>query len=249
MVSLMSLVVPIVLSAVLVFVLSSVIHMVMTYHRADFKGLPKEDEVLETFRRLNVAPGDYSAPFCDSPASMKEPAYVENMKRGPGLVVTVWPTSSFNMGATLGQWFVYLLVVSLFTGYVLSRVFGEGANYMEVFRIAGTVAFMVAARRVVCQQVLRRGSPCENLMAKRSPRMHQMQGRPGLGGELHGCAGHTHTQLVARRILRLGIHGGDDHPLLFSAARRDKPDGTRTPPQHLAVDRPGRNRRGAMHPV
>lgn len=145
MVSLMSLVVPIVLSAVLVFVLSSIIHMVMAYHRADFKGLPKEDEVLETFRRLNVAPGDYVAPFCDSPASMKEPAYVENMKRGPGLVVTVWPTSNFNMGATLGQWFVYLLVVSLFTGYVLSRVFGAGANYMEVFRIAGTVAFMAYA--------------------------------------------------------------------------------------------------------
>lgn len=142
MVSLMSLAVPIVLSAVLVFVLSSVIHMVMTYHRADFRGLPKEDEVLETFRRLNVAPGDYVAPYCDSPESMKDPAYLEKMKRGPGLVVTVWQTSSFNMGATLGQWFVYLLVVSFFTGYVLSRVFGEGANYMEVFRIAGTVAFM-----------------------------------------------------------------------------------------------------------
>lgn len=142
MVSLMSLAVPIVLSAVLVFLLSSVIHMVLSYHKNDFAGLPKEDEVLETFRRLNVAPGDYSAPYCNSPETMKDPVYLEKMKRGPGLVVTVWPTSSFNMGATLGQWFVYLLVVSLFTGYVLSRVFPAGANYMEVFRIAGTVAFM-----------------------------------------------------------------------------------------------------------
>ncbi len=145
MVSLLTLAVPIVVAAVLVFVASSVLHMVLNYHKADFSPLPKEDEVLETFRRLNVAHGDYVAPYCDSPQSMKEPAYLEKMKRGPGLVVTVWPTGTFNMGATLGQWFVYVLVVSLFTGYVLSRVFAAGADYMTVFRIAGTVAFMAYA--------------------------------------------------------------------------------------------------------
>lgn len=142
MVPLMSLAVPIVLSAVLVFLVSSVIHMALSYHKNDFAKLPAEDDILEAFRRANVPAGDYSAPYCDSPEAMKEPAYLEKMKRGPGLVVTVWPSGSFNMGATLGQWFVYLLVVSLFTGYVLSRVFEPGANYMEVFRIAGTVAFM-----------------------------------------------------------------------------------------------------------
>lgn len=142
MVALSSLIVPIVVSAVLVFVASSIIHMVLTYHKADFSRLPDEDEVLETLRRLNVAHGDYVAPYCNSPQTMKEPAYQEKMKRGPGLIVTVWPTATFNMGATLAQWFVYILVVSLFTGYVLSRVFPAGADYMTVFRIAGTVAFM-----------------------------------------------------------------------------------------------------------
>lgn len=145
MVSLMSLAVPIVLSAVLVFVASSIIHMVLTYHRTDFRGLPQEDDLLEAFRRANVAPGDYVAPYCASPKDMQEPAYVEKMKRGPGLVVTVWQTSGFNMGATLAQWFVYTLVVSFFTGYVLSRVFEPGADYLAVFRIAGTVAFMAYA--------------------------------------------------------------------------------------------------------
>lgn len=145
MVSLMSLAVPIVLSAVLVFVASSVIHMVLSYHKGDFGALPKEDEILETFRRLNVGHGDFVAPYCDSPQMMNDPAYKEKMRRGPGLVVTVWPTGSFNMGATLGQWFVYLLLVSVFTAYVLSRVFAPGADYMGVFRIAGTVAFMAYA--------------------------------------------------------------------------------------------------------
>lgn len=142
MVALTSLVVPIVLAAVLVFVASSVIHMVLTYHKADFSPLPNEDEVLDVLRRQKVAPGDYVAPYCNSPETMKDPVYQEKMKRGPGLVATVWSTSSFNMGSTLGQWFVYVLVVSVFTGYVLSRVFGPGADYMAIFRIAGTVAFM-----------------------------------------------------------------------------------------------------------
>ncbi len=142
MVSVMSLAVPIVLSAVVVFLVSSVIHMALNYHNADYAVLPKEDEILETFRRLNVTPGDYVAPYANSPESMKAPAYLEKMQRGPGLVVTVWKTSHFNMGATLGQWFVYLLVVSLFTGYVLSRVFPPDAHYMHVFRLASTVAFM-----------------------------------------------------------------------------------------------------------
>lgn len=142
MVSLLSLATPILVAAVLVFLASSVIHMALSYHNSDFARLPNEDEVLATFRKLNVPAGDYVAPYCNSPESMKEPAYLEKMKRGPGLVVTVWQTTNFNMGATMGQWFVYILVVSIFTGYVLSRVFAPGADYMTVFRIAGTVAFM-----------------------------------------------------------------------------------------------------------
>jgi hypothetical protein len=97
--------------------------------------------VLDTFRRLGVREGDYVAPYANSSESMKDPAYLEQIKKGPGLVITVWK-GQVNMGATLGQWFVFLLVVSLFTGYVLSRVFAPGADYMTVFRIAGTVAFM-----------------------------------------------------------------------------------------------------------
>lgn len=145
MVALTSLAIPILLASVLVFIASAVVHMVLTYHRADFARLPGEDDIMETFRRHNVAPGDYSAPFCDTPQSMKEPAYLERMQRGPGLIVTVWRSANFNMGATLAQWFVYTLVVSLFTGYVLSRVFAPGADYLAVFRIAGTIAFMAYA--------------------------------------------------------------------------------------------------------
>ena len=63
MVPIPSLVVPILLSAVIVFVASSLMHMVLTYHRSDYRQLPKEDDILESLRRAGVQPGDYTAPY------------------------------------------------------------------------------------------------------------------------------------------------------------------------------------------
>ena len=71
MVPVMSLLVPILLSAVIVFVASSIIHMVLPYHRSDLRQLPKEDEVMEALRRFNIPPGDYAIPCAGSPAGMK----------------------------------------------------------------------------------------------------------------------------------------------------------------------------------
>ena len=50
MVPLMSLWIPIVLSAVIVFVASSAIHMILTYHKGDFGQVPSEDGVREALR-------------------------------------------------------------------------------------------------------------------------------------------------------------------------------------------------------
>lgn len=69
-----SLVIPIVLAAVLVFVASSVIHMVLGYHRADYKRVPKENEVQEALRRFNISPNDYLVPCPESAAPMKDAA-------------------------------------------------------------------------------------------------------------------------------------------------------------------------------
>jgi len=44
MVSIISLWLPILLSAVAVFLVSSVIHMVFQYHKTDFKKIPSEDQ-------------------------------------------------------------------------------------------------------------------------------------------------------------------------------------------------------------
>jgi hypothetical protein len=142
MVPVLSLWVPILLSAVIVFIVSAIIHMVLTYHRNDFRRLLKEDDVLETLRRLNVPAGDYAAPYAASPAAMKDPAYIDKMNKGPILFMTVVAGGQHSMGTALALWFVYSIVVSLFAAYIAGRALGPGAYYLEVFRFVGTAAFM-----------------------------------------------------------------------------------------------------------
>lgn len=142
MVPVASLWIPILLSAVIVFVVSSILHMVMTYHRGDYSRLSKEDDVLEAMRRAGVAPGDYLAPYAESPAAMKDPAFIAKRNKGPVLVMTVIPGGPITMGAQLAQWFVYAVIVNLFAGYIASRALAPGAYYLDVFRFVGTSAFM-----------------------------------------------------------------------------------------------------------
>jgi hypothetical protein len=142
MVPLTSLIVPILLSAVIVFVASSIIHMVLPLHRNDLKKLPREDEVLDALRRLDIPAGDYAAPHAGSPAAMKDPAFLEKMKRGPLVLMTIAPGQPMSLAKNLVQWFVYSVVVSVFAGYLTGRALGPGASYLQVFRFAGTTAFL-----------------------------------------------------------------------------------------------------------
>jgi hypothetical protein len=141
MVPVMSLVLPIVASAVIVFVASSIIHMVLPYHRTDFRKAPREDELLDALRRFNLR-GDYAAPHAGSPAVMKQPEFIEKMKKGPLVFMTVAPGSSPSMASNLVLWFIYTVVVSFFAAYIAGRAVGPGSDYLVVFRFVGTTAFM-----------------------------------------------------------------------------------------------------------
>ena len=142
MVSLTSLLVPILVSGVLVFVASSVLHMLLPYHFSDVQGVPNEAGVMSALRPFNIPPGDYMIPRAASPKEGRDPAFVEKLKQGPVAVMTVLPTGPFSMGKSLGQWFVYCLLIALFAAYVASRTLAPGAPYLSVFRIVGTVAFI-----------------------------------------------------------------------------------------------------------
>jgi hypothetical protein len=142
MVSLASLWIPIVGSAVVVFVVSSIIHMVLGYHANDMLKVPKEADVLEALRGFSIPPGDYALPRPSSLGDMKDPAFVEKMKKGPVVLMTVAPGGPTSMGKSLTLWFIYSLVVSVFAAYIASRALGPGERYLAVFRFVGCSAFM-----------------------------------------------------------------------------------------------------------
>lgn len=142
MVSLTSLWMPILLSAVVVFFASFAVHMVLTYHRTDFGPLPKEAEIMEALRKFNIPPGDYIMPFCSEPAQMKTPEFQEKWSRGPLMMATFWQPGPIKMGGQLAQWFVFSVVVSLFAAYLGSRTLGPGAEYLRVSQLTSTVAFL-----------------------------------------------------------------------------------------------------------
>jgi hypothetical protein len=133
---------PILLSSVIVFVLSSLIHMVLPWHKSDYPPVPNEDKVMDALRPLAIPPGDYMMPRPKTREDMKSAEFSEKMKRGPVMMMTVMPTGPMSMGRNLGMWFVYLIVVGILSAYVAGRALPAGSPYLSVFRFVGTTAFI-----------------------------------------------------------------------------------------------------------
>ena len=142
MVQLTGLWLPILLATALVFVASSVIHMVLGYHRRDFRGVGDEDGLMDALRGLDIAPGDYAFPHAGSREALGSEELREKWGRGPvGLMTLLPPRDPSDMRTQLVQWFVYCIVVSAFTAYATGLALGPDSAYMEVFRVSSTVAF------------------------------------------------------------------------------------------------------------
>jgi hypothetical protein len=145
MVPLASLWIPIVVSAVLVFVASSILHMMLKYHNADYRKFSNEDEVRAVIQKGNPPPGQYLLLHAMGPNAMKDPALIEKFKQGPVGLAFLRKPGMPNMGPILGQWFAYLLVISFFVAYVAAHTIAPGTSYLAVFRVVGAVAFLAYA--------------------------------------------------------------------------------------------------------
>ena len=132
---------PIVLSAVIVFVASSIMHMLLPYHRSDYQKLPDEDKVLPTLRGAGLKRGLYIFPFATH-KEMKSPAVIEKYNQGPVGMMTIFPSGPPVMPKFLGLWFFYCLLIAFFVAYLTAHTVAPGAYYLRVFRIVGTAAFL-----------------------------------------------------------------------------------------------------------
>ncbi len=150
---------PILVAAVLVFIASSILHMVLPFHRSDYKKLPKEEKALEAIR--GAAPGYYLFPCPDDPKDMQSEELMKKFEAGPCGFVTVIPTGRPNMGKNLSLWFLYCILAGIFVAYLTGRCLGAEAAYLQVFRMAGTVAF-AGYGLALMQDSIWRGQPWVN---------------------------------------------------------------------------------------
>src|SRR5262249_8586781 len=128
--------------AVIVFFASFIMHMVLGYHKSDYRKLPDEARVTDALESGGVIRGPaYFFPYF-SFKEMKLASAIEKLKRGPVGLLTVLPSGPPAMGKNLVQWFLYCVVISIFAAYLSGRLLAPGTVFLQVFRVVGTVAFL-----------------------------------------------------------------------------------------------------------
>jgi hypothetical protein len=130
------------LSAVLVFLVSSIIHMATPWHAGDFLKVPDEDAVMAALRPFKLAPGSYVMPRPSSMKDMGTPEFKEKHRLGPSAMLHVLPGGQTGIGKQLAGWFVYTAIVALMAGYITTRGLGVGAPFMAVVKFVGAIAFL-----------------------------------------------------------------------------------------------------------
>ena len=134
--------IPILLSAIAVFIASSIIHMATPWHKSDFGKLPNEDAVMDALRPLAIPPGDYCTPRPNDGKDMRSPEFIAKMNKGPVMMLTMMPNAMMNMGQALIQWFVYCVIVGVFAAYIGGRALPVGADHARVMQFVAVTAFI-----------------------------------------------------------------------------------------------------------
>jgi hypothetical protein len=154
---------PVVVSTLVVWVASAIVHMALRYHKADYKGLADEAEVGAALRKAAPTPGFYVIPHCTDPSQLKDPAVIKRYETGPVALIAVMKNAPPGLGKNLVQWVLFCFLVSFVSAYVARLTLAPGAAGLTVCRITGTVAF--AAYGVgLLQDSIWKGIPWSNTL-------------------------------------------------------------------------------------
>ena len=133
---------PILLSGVAVFIMSALAWTVLPHHKKEYAKFANEDALLAALRAGNPAPGLYALPHYADQAAVNSPEGKAKIEAGPTAFVTVAPAGMPAMGPMMGMSAVANIVVAAFVAYVAFHTLPSGAEYLQVFRVSGTVTFM-----------------------------------------------------------------------------------------------------------
>ena len=158
--TLLSLWLPILLSAVVVFVISSLIHMVLKWHASDYNGFANEDAVRAAIRAGNPTPGHYVVPHCKEMKDMASEAMQQKYREGPVGHIMVVPSGAPNMGKHLGLWFLLSLAIAVVAAFLATQLFGlDHGHARAAAKLVGAVSF-IAYGFGTLQESVWMGRPC-----------------------------------------------------------------------------------------
>ncbi len=142
MVTIAALWLPILLSAVVVFVVSAAVWMFMPHHKHDFAPASDQDKLMDAVRSSTPGPGMYYFPWAIG-GDERSPEYQEQVRAGPvGILRVRDPQSVVNMGPAMLKSVLLYAVIGVFVAYLASVTLAAGASYLSVFQVTGTAAFM-----------------------------------------------------------------------------------------------------------
>ncbi len=142
---------PIIVSAIVAFIAGAVIWMAMPWHKKEWQKTPDEEAVRAAL--TGCEPGMYTVPNCTDRSEFNQPEMQKKFVDGPQAFVTVVPSGLPKMGGKLVMMFGYNVLVAIVCAYVVSRTLNDGASYLAVFRISGTVAFIAYGMAYVQESI------------------------------------------------------------------------------------------------
>ena len=155
---------PILVSAVSVFVVSSLVHMLFKWHASDYRSLPNEDAVREVIRAGQPPPGTYVLPHCADMKAMSGEPMARKYREGPVGFLTLTPNNPPPLLRSLGQWFGFSILVSAIAAVLAAHYVGLTAGGGQAAaKFAGSVAFLAYGFGSI-QQGIWEGKPWSSVL-------------------------------------------------------------------------------------
>lgn len=152
MVTIPALILPVLLATALAWAAAALIWTVLPWHKKDYSALPDEASARAALQPQDLDPGQYDFPHI-AWDDTKKPEVQKLFEEGPAFFMTVLPRGVPAMGKAMGLSVAYYLAVSLAVAYVASRTLTAGADYMTVFQITSTVAWLAYGTAIVPEAI------------------------------------------------------------------------------------------------
>ena len=132
---------PILVTAVAVFIASSLIHMVFKWHNSDYRKLSNEDDVRAAIRAGSLVPGQYILPYCHM-KDMQAEEMQKKFRDGPVGFLTLRKSGPPTIGGSLIQWFVFNLALATIVAAIALQTYGLKGEPHRAGHLVGMLSLL-----------------------------------------------------------------------------------------------------------